>query len=75
MFFTYSQKRSQQMPQTISQTISQTHNRQQQSIKTPQRNQEPTTPNIFMDNVTKYQMQANMFGRINFGIPCSGCKK
>ena len=74
MFFTYSQKRYQQIPQTISQTISQTHNRQQ-AIKTPQRNPEPTTPNIFMDNVTQYQMQANMFGRINFGIPCSGCKK
>lgn len=70
MFFTYSQKQPRQFPQTISQT----HIRQQ-SIKTPQRNPEPTTPNIFMDNVTQYQMQANMFGRINFGIPCSGCKK
>lgn len=62
MFFTYSQTRNRQ-PQT--------QNLQPQN----QQNPEPTTPNIFMDNVAKYQMQANMFGRINFGIPCSGCKK
>jgi hypothetical protein len=72
-------------------TYSQTRNRQSQyqtqirpqplQTQTLQRQPPPTTspqnpePNIFMDNVAKYQMQANMFGRINFGIPCSGCKK
>jgi hypothetical protein len=73
MFFTYSQTRNRQ---------AQTQNRPQPlQTRQPPTSTKPSTTtstpetNIFMDNVAKYQMQANMFGRINFGLPCSGCKK
>jgi hypothetical protein len=61
MFFTYSQTKPQNQTITKPQTV-------------PKDSQKPET-NIFIDNLTQYQMQANMLGRINFGIPCKGCKK
>jgi hypothetical protein len=68
MFFTYSQTRNRQAQTQNRPQPLQTHSRQSPTTSTPE-------TNIFMDNVAKYQMQANMFGRINFGLPCSGCKK
>lgn len=74
MFFTYYQTRNRQPQTQIRPQPLQTHQRQSPPSIKPSTTTTPE-PNIFMDNVAKYQMQANMFGRINFGLPCSGCKK